>query len=63
MYTMLQLRTWPDEGQLEHKVASNLATFMCVATSIRAMSAASGPIIVDNDSIEGNILGSFNLHL
>ena len=44
--TMLQLRTWPDEGQLEleHKVASNFATFMCVATSIRAISAASGTL-------------------
>ena len=41
---MIQLRMWSDESQFERKVASNFAPFMCVATSIRAISAANDPL-------------------
>eukprot|EP00986_Skeletonema_menzelii_P005473 scaffold2007_cov131-Skeletonema_menzelii.AAC.2 len=51
---MLQLRViWSDDDSyLSVKVASYFATFICW-----------WPIIVGNDSMEGNMLGSCKLHM
>ena len=59
---MLQLRMRPDEDQLSEELAVFRDINVCSDVNM-SLSRCWWFIIVGNDSIEGNIHGSYNLHM
>ena len=60
--TMLQSHMRPDEGQLSVELAAFRHIYVCINVDM-SLSRCWWFIIDGNDSIEGNIHGSCNLHL